>query len=168
MSSLSATTHQWLQPGTGYAMLSPPLCPSFWISSPLLQRTSSAAIDNLAIRSSEAFRKAPPTSHNFLLFRLCLVLPWPAHCVAAGEPPFISLFAQLMDAATIPADRLRSIYNIWVPWAASTTRAIMRVWAAAVDSLTGWPPPGYGRLKLTSAALRNQAPRHIFFLPQQS
>jgi len=142
----------------------------------LLSRISSAAehfkcgalVEDLANRAARAFEETPPTSHNFLLFRLCLVLPWPAHCVSAGEHPFILLLAQLMDATTIPMDRLRSIYNIWVPWAAATTRAIMRVWATAVDSLTGWPPPGYWRLKLTSAALRDQAPRRIFLLPQQS
>jgi hypothetical protein len=120
----------------------------------------SDAVHHLAGRCATAFDWGTPTDH-FILFRLCLMLPWPASCVPPGELSFASLFGELMDATVLPTNRLRRIYNSWAPWAGARTRSIVGVWARAVDALTGFPPRGYGRLLLRSVAMQGQAPRRV-------
>ena len=139
----------------------------------LASRISAAADDYQCGKEVEGLAKACKKalldldlsigSSAFLLFRLCMALPWPAHCVPPGAPSPISLFGELFDAAIVPPDRLRYIYNSWTPWAALNTLTMVQTWSSAVDALSGWPPLGYRRARLTSEALETLPPRYAFF-----
>ena len=78
--------------------------------------------------------------------------------------PWGAALWQLLDATSVPSNRLRRIYNSWGPWGATRIQTIVGVWATAVDDLTGFPPPGYGRVRVRTKAQRGFATRRTPFL----
>ena len=85
-----------------------------------------------------ARRAAPPDWRSpqgrSLLFRLVMVLPWPAASVVDGDPLATAL-GSLMDLTVVRNNRLHPIADSWVSWGGKRLISICGVWAGAVDSL---------------------------------
>lgn len=85
-----------------------------------------------------ARRAAPPDWRSpqgrSLLFRLVMVLPWPAASVVDGDPLATAL-GSLMDLTIVRNNRLHPIADSWVSWGGKRLISICGVWAGAVDSL---------------------------------
>ena len=82
---------------------------------------------------------APPdwssaTGRNFL-FRLVLVLPWPAAAVDDPAAAHCRALGLLMDSTVVRNSRRHRLANSWVLWGAKALRRMLTVWADAVDAL---------------------------------
>jgi hypothetical protein len=72
----------------------------------------------------------------FLLFRLCLVLPFPASVVPANDWHNDNLVLQLgrvFDSIIVRAHALRPIANSWVLWGGNEYLDLLKIWACEVD-----------------------------------
>ena len=75
-----------------------------------------------------------PTGKNFL-FRLALVLPWPAAAVDDPTAAHCRALGHLMDSIVVRNSRRHRLANSWVLWGAKALRRMLTVWAGAVDAL---------------------------------
>ena len=75
-----------------------------------------------------------PTGKN-LLFRLVLVLPWPAAAVDDPTATHCRALGCLMDNTIVRNSRRHRLANSWVLWGAKALRRMLTVWADAVDAL---------------------------------
>ena len=75
-----------------------------------------------------------PTGKN-LLFRLVLVLPWPAAAVDDPTATHCRALGCLMDNTIVRNSRRHRLANSWVLWGAKALRRMLTAWADAVDAL---------------------------------
>jgi hypothetical protein len=72
-------------------------------------------------------------SGQALLFRLVMVLPWPATCVDDPLARHALALGTIMDLTVVRNNRLHPIADSWVPWGAKRLMSIFSVWSGAVD-----------------------------------
>jgi hypothetical protein len=75
-------------------------------------------------------------SGDFLLFRLCLVLPFPASVVPPHErcdDNITWLLWRVFNTVFVRPHAMRFTANAWVRWGGKSYLAIAKVWADAVD-----------------------------------
>ena len=75
-------------------------------------------------------------SGDFLLFRLCLVLPYPACVVPPNErcdDNITWLLGRVFNTVFVRPHAMRITANAWVRWGGKSYLAIAKVWADAVD-----------------------------------
>ena len=101
---------------------------------PLLDITR-AARNNL-IRTIENIVWASEMG-NFLLFRCCLVLPYPADCVSVADRDDnpVWYLGQLFDSICVRNRDLRNVANLWVKWGGLEYLKITNVWTSAVNAM---------------------------------
>jgi hypothetical protein len=90
--------------------------------------------------------------NSFLLYRLSIAMPWPAFNVPPDPPSVTHMLGLMLSHALLPTDKVRRIYNVWVPWAAAIATDTIAAWSSRVDSHSGYPPLGYGRVRLRLSA----------------
>jgi len=73
------------------------------------------------------------STNKFLLWRLVLVLPFPAACVEAPGGDLCRLFGHLLDTTVARNDRLRKVANSWVAWGSRRFLSVAKRWASLVD-----------------------------------
>ena len=69
-----------------------------------------------------------------LLYRLALVLPFPAACVDDPAARAARALGSAMDATVVPVVRRHSVFDYWGGWAIPALMDITAVWAGAVDA----------------------------------
>ena len=74
---------------------------------------------------------------NFLLFRCCLVLPYPADCVALADRNDnpVWYLGQLFDSVCVRDSDLRDVANIWVKWGGLEYLQLTNIWTSAVNAM---------------------------------
>lgn len=75
-------------------------------------------------------------SGKFLLFRVCLVLPFPSVCVPMAHRLNNTVwhFGELLDAVCVRDHLLREIANMWVRWGGRSYLRITEVWKTAINA----------------------------------
>ena len=63
-------------------------------------------------------------SGQALLFRLVMVLPWPAACVNDPQARRALALGTMMDLTVVRNNRLHPIADSWVPWGAKRLMSI--------------------------------------------
>ena len=72
-------------------------------------------------------------TNKFLLWRLVIVLPFPADCVDETDEDLCRMFGHLLDVTVARNDRLRKLANSWVGWGSRRFLSIAKLWASLVD-----------------------------------
>jgi len=74
-----------------------------------------------------------PTGQN-ALFRLTMVLPWPAAAVDDPSAVHIRAMGTLLDHTIVRSSKRHGVANAWVGWGGKRLYNIVRLWASEVDA----------------------------------
>jgi len=103
------------------------------------QRGFSPALELEVADALAALRVALPLhdwntpSGASLLYRLLLVLPFPAACVDDAAAGVARALGRAFDATIVPVFRRHALFDSWGAWAIPSLRRMVAVWADAVD-----------------------------------
>ena len=110
-------------------------------ATPARRAATSAAV--LELRASLGAFSWDSPAGAFLIYRLLLVLPFPARVLRAGIGAFATVrhLGELFDAVHVRTTHLRGVADGWTMWAGQELISFVGIWARSVSRAAAAGPP---------------------------